>query len=125
VSYLVELNATAERDLDEIVHYIAEHDRPERALHVLDAIETVVAGLATEPQRGSHPKELAALGAREFREVYFKPYRIIYRIFETEQTVRVYLIADGRRSLQGVLERRLLSARPTTGSGVQRSRSTS
>jgi toxin ParE1/3/4 len=108
--YRVELTAAAERDLEEIVRYIAEHDLPERALQMLDAIESVIDGLATEPRRGSHPKELAALGMHEFREVHYKPYRIIYRVFETEQAVRVYLIADGRRSLQRVLERRLLGA---------------
>lgn len=108
VGYRVELNAGAERDLEEIAHYIAAHDLPERALQVLDAIEAVIDGLASEPLRGSHPKELAALGMHEFREVYCKPYRILYRVFETDQAFRVYLVADGRRSLQRVLERRLL-----------------
>lgn len=108
--YRVELNAAAQRDLEEIVRYIAEHDLPERALQVLEDIEAVVDGLGTEPLRGSHPKELAALGMHEFREVYYKPYRIIYRVFETPEAVRIFLIADGRRSLQRVLERRLLGA---------------
>jgi toxin ParE1/3/4 len=44
----------------------------------------------------------------EFREVYFKPYRIVYRVEDDRQRVTVFLIADGRRSLQGMLERRLL-----------------
>jgi toxin ParE1/3/4 len=110
MGYRVELSAAAERDLDEILQFIAENDLPERALHVLDAIEAAIDDLGTEPNRGSYPKELAALGIRDFREVFFKPYRIIYRMIETEQVVRVFLIADGRRSLQRLLERRLLMA---------------
>lgn len=75
---------------------------------MLDAIESVIDGLATAPTHGSYPKELAALGNRDFREVFFKPYRIIYRVYEAEKTVRVYLIADSRRSVQRLLVRRLL-----------------
>ena len=110
MKYGVELNAAAERDLDEIVAFIAEHDLPERAIQVLDAIEATIDRLTTEPNRGTYPRELAALGIRDFREVFFKPYRIVYRVFETERIVRVFLIADGRRSLQRLLERRLFMA---------------
>lgn len=108
MTYGVELTGAAERDLERIVEYIAGHDLPQRALYVLDAIETRVADLATQPARGSYPRELSALGIRDFREVYFKPYRILYRIYEDERVVRVLAIVDGRRSLQRLLERRLL-----------------
>jgi len=62
--------------------------------------------LATFSERGSHPRELLALGIREYRETCFKPYRVIYRIIG--KRVFVYLIADGRRDMQTLLERRLL-----------------
>jgi mRNA-degrading endonuclease RelE of RelBE toxin-antitoxin system len=62
--------------------------------------------LAAEPQRGSIPKELRALGLNEYRQVFFKPYRIVYRIHD-EQVV-IYLITDGRRNMQTLLSRRLL-----------------
>ncbi len=110
MTYRVELTGAAERDLQRIVDYIAEYDLPERAMGVLEAIGARIDGLATEPPRGSYPRELSALGIREFREAYFKPYRILYRIFAQEQVVRVYVIADGRRSLQRLLEQRLLGA---------------
>jgi toxin ParE1/3/4 len=51
---------------------------------------------------------LLALGLREYREVFFKPYRIIYRIMAKRVTVLV--IADGRRDMQTLLQRRLLWA---------------
>jgi toxin ParE1/3/4 len=52
--------------------------------------------------------ELAALGIQEYRQVFFKPYRVIYRQFE--QQVVIYVIADRRRDMQSFLARRLLSA---------------
>jgi toxin ParE1/3/4 len=68
----------------------------------------VVESLATLPERGSHPKELLALGVRDYRQTFFKPYRVIYRV--VGQRVYVYLIADGRRDMQTLLARRLLGA---------------
>lgn len=68
----------------------------------------VVEGLSAFPERGSYPKELVALGIKEFRQTSFKPYRVIYRIVGRQ--VFIYLIADGRRDMQSVLARRLLGA---------------
>jgi toxin ParE1/3/4 len=45
---------------------------------------------------------------REYREIFFKPYRIIYRVLE--HNVDVLLIADGRRDMQSLLQRRLWGA---------------
>ena len=103
--FKVSLTADAARDLEELHDYIAEHDSPESAGHVLDRIEKVLQSLATQPERGSHPKELLALGIREYRQNFFKPYRMIYRV--TGQQVVVYLIADGRRDMQTLLARRM------------------
>jgi toxin ParE1/3/4 len=98
------LTGDAVRDLEEIFEYIAERDDPSKAGHVLDRIEDVLQSLATFPERGSHPKELLQLGIRDYRQTYFKPYRVIYRVVGQ----RVYLIVDGRRDLQTLLARRLL-----------------
>ncbi len=84
------------------------HGEGFRSDYVLDRIQKVIDTLATFPERGSYPKELLALGIREYRRTFFKPYRVIYRIIG--QDVYVYLIADGRRDMQALLERRLLGA---------------
>ena len=102
------LTEHAERDLAELYDYIAEHDTPGNAARVLDRIERALQSLSTFPERGSHLKELLALGMREYRQTFFKPYRLIYRI--VEQRVYVYLVVDGRRDMQGLLARRLLAA---------------
>jgi toxin ParE1/3/4 len=102
------LTEDALRDLIEIYDYIVEHDAPEKAVHVLEQIERVIAALANYPERGGYPKELLSLGIREYRQTYFKPYRIIYRV--AKRRVYVYLIGDGRRDMQALLSRRLLDA---------------
>lgn len=102
------LTKDAAGDLEELYDYIAEHDAPLKADYVLNRIQKVIDTLATYPERGSYPKELLALGIREYRQTFFKPYRVIYRVID--RRVYVYLIADGRRELQALLERRLLGA---------------
>jgi len=100
------VTAHAARDLEELRDYIAAHDAPANAAHVLDRIEKVLKNPAAFPERGTHPKELLALGIRDYRQVFFKPYRLIYRI--AGRRVYVYLIVDGRRDLQALLVRRLV-----------------
>nr|WP_315430848.1 type II toxin-antitoxin system RelE/ParE family toxin [uncultured Albidiferax sp.] len=107
-TYRVELTENAQTDLNELVDFIAQHDAPIKALHVLEQIEGVLTSLQAFPERGAIPKELLALGNREYRETYFKPYRIIYKVVPA--TVFVYVIADGRRDLRSLLSRRMLQA---------------
>ena len=108
MSFGVVLTDDALRDLDDLSSYLAEHDSPNAAAHVLDRIEAALAGLADLPERGRQPRELADLGITEFREIFFKPYRLIYRI--EKRRVVVYLIADGRRDMQSLLVRRMLGS---------------
>jgi len=106
MSFEVFLTAAAASDLEELYEYIAEHDAPEKAEYVLSKIEKTFGSLSQSPQRGTYPKELRVLGIRDYREIFFKPYRLIYRV--TGNKVYVLLIADGRRDMQTLLQRRLL-----------------
>jgi toxin ParE1/3/4 len=109
MTFEVLLTEQAVQDLDEIVVFVQERDGQERALDLLQNIESVFWDLAEFPSRGVWLKELVDLGIREFREVFFKPYRIIYRVMESK--VFVLIIADGRRDLNTLLLRRLLDAK--------------
>lgn len=106
--FSVLLTDGAAHDLAGICDYVAGQDSPRKASALLDRFEQMLADLAEHPHRGVCPKELAALGIRRFRQVTFKPYRIIYRVAETQ--IFVLLIADGRRDMRSLLERRLLAA---------------
>ena len=106
--YKVLLTEGAEQDVESIHDYIAEFDCVANADYVLDQLMDVVDGLSTFPERGSYPKELIALGIREYRQTLFKPYRVIYRVMGAK--VFIHLIADGRRDIQSLLARKLLGA---------------
>lgn len=106
--YDVVLTRDAESDLEHIYRYIAEHDSKASADYVLERLLEVSDSLAAYPERGSIPKELRSLGMAEYRQVFFKPYRLLYRV-HTNQVV-IYLIADGRRDMQSLLAQRMLGA---------------
>ncbi|MFA6033419.1 MAG: type II toxin-antitoxin system RelE/ParE family toxin [Myxococcota bacterium] len=106
MKFNVELTEDAYGDLCDISDYIASSDSSPKALHVLDRIEAVMAGLSENPLRGNIVKELKDLGINDFRELHFKPYRVIYRVVGDK--VYVMVVSDGRRDMQSLLERRLL-----------------
>ena len=106
MSFEVFLTADAVQDLKELYQYIVRHDAPGKAQNVLARIEKTFNSLSETPARGVYPKELLALGIREYREVFFKPYRLIYRIIG--HRVYILLMSDGRRDMQSLLQRRLL-----------------
>ncbi|MFZ5451909.1 MAG: type II toxin-antitoxin system RelE/ParE family toxin [Thermodesulfobacteriota bacterium] len=107
MSWTALLTADAGRDLEDLYDYIKVHDVPGKADHVLAQLEKAFNSLSENPHRGAYPKELSAIGIKDYREIFFKPYRIIYRVMDNN--VYVLLIADGRRDMQTLLQRRLLA----------------
>jgi toxin ParE1/3/4 len=101
----VRLTEEAERDVESIYSYIAESSGVAAAERVWQALENCWTKLETLSERGNYPKELIADGNREYRELHWKPYRIIYRV--QPKTVFVYAIVDGRRDIRAFLSRRL------------------
>lgn len=106
--YDVVLTRDAESDLEHIHRYIAAHDSKARADYVLERLLELSDSLAAYPERGSIPNELRSLGMAEYRQVFFKPYRLVYRVHANQ--VVIYLIADGPRDMQSLLARRMLGA---------------
>ena len=104
--FQVELTEGAEDDLESIYRYIAENRSPDDAERLLDAFLDKIQALERYPLRGAVPKELESTGIREYRQVLLRPYRLIHRL--ENDTVFITIIADGRRDMQGLLERRLL-----------------
>ena len=106
--FTVWLTDGAARDLEDLHRHIGVRDSPDKADHVLQSIERQFGALSGTPLRGAYPPELLALGIKEYREVHFKPYRIVYRV--SDGAVHVLMIADGRRDMEALLQRRLLEA---------------
>jgi toxin ParE1/3/4 len=106
VKFKVHLVKDAEEDLFDIYRYVVQNDSTEKAEKLLDNLEMTIRKLEALPQRGHFPLELERIGIREYREVFSKPYRIIYQIIKSE--VYVHCVLDGRRDLQDILQNRVL-----------------
>jgi toxin ParE1/3/4 len=103
--YEVRLTMEAELDVDDIFNYIAEHDSPEQAVHVFHKLQTAFERLMTFPDGGGYLPELLQLSNYNYRQIFFGPYRIIYRI--EEDSVKISAVVDGRRDLLAFLKKRL------------------
>lgn len=106
MKFAVHLIEDAEKDLLDIYRYVAQNDSVEQADRLLDHIEEVIHKLETFPDRGHISPELERIGVYEFREVHYKPFRIIYEIRKSD--VFVHCVLDGRRDMQELLQKRVL-----------------
>jgi toxin ParE1/3/4 len=104
--YDVMFDLDAEEDLFDIYAFVAVSDSVEKADRLLTALRRTCLKLRRLPLRGNIPAELSDIGVVEFREVHYKPYRIIYSVEST--TVYVHCVLDGRRDIQTILQERLL-----------------
>jgi toxin ParE1/3/4 len=104
--YSVYLIDEAERDLVDIYRAISVSDSQAKADIVLDHLERLCGSLADFPLRGHVPPELERIGVTQYREVHFKPYRVVYEV--AGRKVFIHCVLDGRRDLQELLQRRLV-----------------
>lgn len=106
MNYKVLVLSDAEQDVLDIYQYVLINDSKENAEYLLNKIEETCLSLKQYPNRGHIPPELERIGIYSYKEIRFKPYRIIYEV--TESIVYIHCVLDGRRSLQTLLENRFL-----------------
>lgn len=106
MKYKVVVLWEAEQDILDIYQYVLINDSDNNANYVFNKIEEACHNLEELPERGHIPPELDWIGVKNYKEIHFKPYRIIYEI--DKNMVLIHCVLDGRRSLQELLERRLL-----------------
>jgi toxin ParE1/3/4 len=104
--YTVQIPSSAIYDIQEIVDYIAE-DNAKIALEILDRLESKVNSLKEYPERGRVVPELLNQNIMEYHEIIETPWRIIYKIVESN--VFILTVIDGRRNVQDVLLRKLIN----------------
>ena len=104
--FYVRLTDEVEYDLIDLFEYIARKDSVDNAWYVLEQLDTLILSLDQRPERGHYPPELVERGVKNYREVHFKPYRVIYEVIGNH--VVILGCFDGRRDMQLLLERRLL-----------------
>lgn len=98
--YQVDWAAVAQRDLKQIIDYIAI-DSPGSAMQILNKIKQKVSGLYAMPDRGRIVPELKEQGINTYREMIIAPWRVIYRI--SDSTVFVLSVIDSRRNVEDIL----------------------
>ncbi len=108
MAFSVRFTVGARQDLRGIHAYISKNDSLENADYVAREIVRAALALRDFPERGAHPPELLRMGSRAYRQLFFKPYRILYRL--RANTVYIAVIADGRRNMASLLARRLLGS---------------
>lgn len=104
--YPVRLTDEVEHDLIDLFEYIARKDSLDHAYYVLEKLDMLILSLSQQPERGHYPPELGKRGVKNYREVHFKAYRVIYEVVGNH--VVILGCFDGRRDMQLLLERRLL-----------------
>lgn len=107
MKYTVEFTDAASRDLKDITRYIRQNSGSGIAKQILSDLSSRIDSLRDLPERGNIPKEMLEIGPHSFRELHYKPYRILYST--RDNVVTVLLVADGRRDMQTLLRHRLLN----------------
>ncbi len=95
----------AEDDLASIIKYI-HLDNPIAAKDNLKKIKTKASNLNSFPQRGRVVPELKEQGILQYRELVVAPWRIIYRI--SDSNVYVLSVIDSRQNVEDILLHRLV-----------------
>ena len=95
----------AKDDILGIVDYIAR-DSAINANKVLDRLEHRIGTLTSLPERGRVVPELQWHGISNLREVFEKPWRILYQV--RASSVLIVAVYNGRRQLNDVLLERFL-----------------
>ena len=104
--YDVTWSETSQRDLTNIIEYIAG-DSPSYAYQVFKGIRRKASNLYTFPDRGRIVSELQEQGITQYRELIVAPWRIIYRI--SERNVYVLSVLDSQRNVEDILLKRLIN----------------
>jgi toxin ParE1/3/4 len=106
MNYKLLIDPLAKKDIIDIYNYVSNNDSYEKAKDLLTNLEKTYLKLERLPERGHIPPELRNTGIKKYREIHYKPYRIIYEIIDN--IVYVHCILDGRRNMQEILANRLL-----------------
>jgi len=104
--FKVIIDPQAKLDLKEIFIFVAMNDSIQSANKLLDGLEEACYKLEKYPERGHIQPELRQTGIKNYLEIHYKPYRIIYEI--EGKLVYIHSVIDGRRNIQEILNNRIL-----------------
>ena len=103
--YQVVFSDGALSDLEEIASLMTHVRGDDDGALLVTALLDRAEALGEFPRRGSVPTEMLDLDEVDLRQIVHKQHRIVYLMIGS--TVRVILIADGRRDMDALLRSRL------------------
>ena len=109
-AWMVAFTRRAQEDILSIFDFITQREGPDVAEALLEHFIQARDSLRHLPDRGRIPPELKRVNILSYREIQFKPYRIIYRIHEPVHAVHIHVVADSRRNFTELLKKRLLGS---------------
>jgi toxin ParE1/3/4 len=96
----------AQADFENLIQYLLARESA-AAEKIFRDVLAQADSLSVAPERGRKVPELRTVGPANVREIFYKPWRLIYRIKDYE--VRLLMIVDGRRNLDDVLVQNLVA----------------
>ena len=97
---------SAEKDLKELRAYVIKNFSLKVWQNTFGEIKETIRNLQHFPQAGLIPDEIAKLNLTQYRQVLSGMNRIIYEV--RQDSIYVHVIADARRDMNSLLNRRLL-----------------
>ena len=91
----------SQKDLNDIVDYVAFHDSIDKAITLFEKITAKADIIVEYSNKGRIVPELKRIGVMGFLEQIQSPYRVIYREFNRH--IAIIAVVDGRRDLGELL----------------------
>ena len=105
MEYKIRIPNSVKKDIEEIVEYYFEDDRPDYAHKILNSVFSRINSLKIFPNKGRIVPELLEYNINEYRELIESFWRIIYRI--DNNIVEIFTVIDSRRNVQDLLIEKL------------------
>jgi toxin ParE1/3/4 len=103
--YAVFWTTTAQRDLEEIIDYIAM-DSVDIATSLYEKIKKAARSPEAFPDQGRIIPELQRQNIFKYREVIIDPWRLMYK--KEQEIIYIMAVIDGRRNIEDILMQRQL-----------------
>ncbi len=109
MSYKIIWSEDASLDLVDIISYIKMHSGKKIAKGIYTRIKRKVDNIIDFPKAGIIVPELYSIGITDIYQIIESPWKIYYKILENK--ILVLSVIDGRRNLEEILYKKIISTR--------------
>jgi toxin ParE1/3/4 len=106
MKFELKITKSARDDLINIYKSVFKNDSASRADTLYEKFKSAILELDQFPYRGHVPPELDRINITGYLEIHYKPYRIVYQVFDNK--IFIHCVLDSRRNLSEILQNRLI-----------------